>query len=308
MGILSFGKREYRGEELFIIDQFQFERIVAETMTAIGLRDVEVLDEASDGRVSLKAKHRKRDILVKCVYYDQDNLVGAGHVQDLAGALADSGADKAYLVTTSKFSQSASEESVKDDLKSRLYLADGEKLNAWRRSAGLAPVVKYEDQELREYSGEALHIADPYQFERIVAETIKEMGYEKVEVTRASGDRGVDVKAKLPTQAGITISVIVQCKLYSDGNIVGHSYIRDLIGTMMIHEADEAYLITTSGFSQGAYSEVADGFEERVFLVDGEMFNGWRIRSGLAPISYLDVAREYGEGHSDWVDSEVEAR
>ena len=307
MGILSFRKREYSGEELFVIDQSQFERIVAETMRAIGLKDAEVLDEVSDERVSIKAKHRKRDILVKCVFYGKDHLVGEGHVQDIAEALADYGADRAYLVTTSRFSHDAKRESLEGDLRNRLYLVDGEKLNSWRSTSGLAPVAKHEGRKLREYSGEALFIADPYQFERIVAETIGELGYEKVAVTRASGDRGVDVRAELPTKSGITVSVIMQCKLYSEGNTVGHSYIRDLIGTMMIHEADEAYLITTSGFSQGAYSEVADGFEDRVFLVDGEMFNGWRRRSGLAPIVYLDVARTLGSEHSDWADDEGEA-
>ena len=63
----------------------------------------------------------------------------------------------------------------------------------------------------------------------------------------------------------------------------------------MIHEADEAYLVTTSDFSQGAYTEVSDGFEDRVFLINGEMFNGWRKKAGLAPVFCLDMASIYAE-------------
>ena len=275
-------------------------------MRAIGLKDVEIVSGSNDERISVRARHRKRHILAKCIPYGRDTLVGVGHIQDISEALSDYGADKAYLFTTSGFSEDASREAVQDELAYQLYLVDVEKLNTWRRNAGLAPIAKYENRQLREYSGEALHIVDPYQFERIVAETIKVLGYEKVVVTKASGDRGVDVRAELPTQSGCKVTVIFQCKLYNEGNRVGHSYIRDLIGSMVIHEADEAYLITTSSFSQGAYSEVADGFEDRVFLVDGEMFNGWRRKSGLAPVSYLDVARAYSGEHSDWADDGVE--
>ena len=295
MGIFSRRKREYDGEELFVIDQVQFERIVAETLRTIGFESVTITEEASDKRASIQAKYRKRDILVKCNYYDQGSLVGAGHVQDLAETLANSRADEAYLFTTSRFSQDARSEAAKDDFKDQIFLVDVKKLNRWRRKNSLAPVVKYENREHLRYNGEALPIFDPYQFERIVAETIKGLGYEKVSVTKGSGDRGADVKAELPLESGLLVSTIIQCKLYSQDNTVGHSYIRDLIGSMMIHEADEAYLVTTSDFSQGAYAEVLDGFEDRIFLVNGKMFNKWRRKAGLAPIFCLDVSRMYAE-------------
>lgn len=290
MGLFSRRKREYIGEELYVSDESQFERIVAETLGSLGYNGVTLVEE--DG-FSIKAELRKKQILVKCNFYSHGALVGPGHVRDLARVLTNHRADEAYLVSTSTFSKDASSAATSEESSHRIQLIDGERINLWRKESGLAPILKYERPEDNEYNGEALYIVDPYQFERIVAETIAKMGYEKVSVTRGSGDRGVDVKAVLPLESGIHVSTIFQCKLYSPGNVVGHGHIRDLIGSMMIHEADEAYLITTSSFSQGAHAEVADGFEERIFLVDGEMFNRLRRKAGLAPILYLDVASMY---------------
>lgn len=287
MGIFSRRKREYIGDKLYVSDELQFERIVAETLKSLGYKGVTLVEEED---FSIKAEYRKRQILVKCNFYNYGALVGPGHVRDLAKVLTNHRADEAYLVSTSTFSKDATSEAANGQSDHHIQLIDGEKINLWRKENGLAPILKYEVPENIEYRGEALYIVDPYQFERIVAETIARMGYEKVSVTKGSGDRGVDVKAELPLDSGIHISTIFQCKMYSPDNIVGHGHIRDLIGSMMIHEADEAYLITTSEFSQGAHAEVADGFEERVFLVDGKMFNKWRREAVLAPILYLDVA------------------
>lgn len=290
MGIFSRRKREYIGEKLYVSDEPQFERIVAETLESLGYKAVTLVEEED---FSIKAELRKKQILVKCNFYNHGALVGPSHVRDLAELLTNHRADEAYLVSTSTFSEDASSVAASEEFSQCIQLIDGEKINRWRKECGLAPVLKYEDPEGSEYGGESLYIVDPYQFERIVAETIAKMGYEKVSVTKGSGDRGVDVKAELPLESGIHVSTIFQCKLYSPNNVVGHGYIRDLIGSMMIHEADEAYLITTSEFSQGAHAEVADGFEERIFLVDGEMFNRLRRKAALAPILYLDMASMY---------------
>tara|TARA_B100000929_G_C15277318_1_gene342279 strand:- start:58 stop:228 length:171 start_codon:yes stop_codon:yes gene_type:complete len=51
----------------------------------------------------------------------------------------------------------------------------------------------------------------PYQFEALIGELLRAMGYEDVEVIRASGDKGVNVAGNV--QAGITtITEVVQVR------------------------------------------------------------------------------------------------
>jgi restriction endonuclease Mrr len=65
--------------------------------------------------------------------------------------------------------------------------------------------------------------------------------------TKGSGDGGVDI---VLTGKGKT--VIVQCKAH--GNAIGPGPVRELYGTFVHHKADEAWLVTTSGFSKAAQS------------------------------------------------------
>ena len=52
---------------------------------------------------------------------------------------------------------------------------------------------------------------NPYKFEHLVGQLLEAMGYEQVEVTKASGDKGVDVIGQV--QVGITtITEVVQVK------------------------------------------------------------------------------------------------
>ena len=58
-------------------------------------------------------------------------------------------------------------------------------------------------REYIEYHGETLHVVDPHQYERVVAETVKRVfEYEHVEVTGGPGDKGVDVMASGQTETG----------------------------------------------------------------------------------------------------------
>jgi restriction endonuclease Mrr len=147
-------------------------------------------------------------------------------------------------------------------------------------------------REYVEYHGEALYIAGLSQLKRIVAEVLERMGYEEISAVEESDDSDFDIRAELPLEHGYRVSTIFQCKLCPRNNqtdVLGISYIRDLIGAMMIYEADEAYLITTARFSPEAHTEIADGFEDRAFLVDGELLNEWRTRHGLAPVLMLNT-------------------
>ena len=144
-------------------------------------------------------------------------------------------------------------------------------------------------REYIEYHGEPLHIIDPSQYERVVAETVKRrFKFAHVEVTGGPGDKGADIVASGQDEKGARRSAIVQCKMYADDSRVGYNYVRELIGSMTIHNADIAYLVTTSDFASNAVVS-EEHLKNRILLVNGEQFNQWRIAAGLAPVIYAGM-------------------
>ena len=89
---------------------------------------------------------------------------------------------------------------------------------------------------------------DPSRFEHLVRDLLEAMGYEDVTVTGQSGDRGVDVVARI--QFGITnITEVVQVKRHK--GIIGRQIVDQLRGALPYHKAIRGTLITLSDFSKG---------------------------------------------------------
>jgi HJR/Mrr/RecB family endonuclease len=85
----------------------------------------------------------------------------------------------------------------------------------------------------------------PARFEQEVAAFFKKQGH-RVEWTGRSGDAGVDIR--LIQQDGKKI--IVQCKAHEKP--ISPGAVRDLFGTLLHEKADEAWLMSRSGFTLGA--------------------------------------------------------
>lgn len=103
---------------------------------------------------------------------------------------------------------------------------------------------------------------DPYEFEHAVAAVLRGVGWTDVEVTKGSGDRGIDV-------VGIDRDgwrTVVQCKRYSYSPVGGPD-VRNLAGARAEHGADRAMLVTTATFTKQAY-EAAE--RTQIELMDGE--------------------------------------
>lgn len=89
---------------------------------------------------------------------------------------------------------------------------------------------------------------DPYRFEHLVRDLLEAMGYEDVIVTGQSGDKGVDVVARI--QFGITnITEVVQVKRHK--GVIGRIIVDQLRGALPYHKAIRGTLITLSDFSRG---------------------------------------------------------
>lgn len=85
---------------------------------------------------------------------------------------------------------------------------------------------------------------DGWSFEHAVAEVLRKKGYE-VQVTSGSNDGGIDLIIMREGRC-----VIAQCKNHALP--VGPAVVREIYGAMISHGASEAWLISSSGITDGA--------------------------------------------------------
>lgn len=114
---------------------------------------------------------------------------------------------------------------------------------------------------------ERIQAMDPFQFEFLVAELLRKIGYENVEVTKRSGDKGIDVKGNL-TVGGLTnVKTAIQVKRYKEGNNISGRYITQLRGSAEVDQ--RGLIITTSDFTKDAVNESVAINKMPVALVNG---------------------------------------
>lgn len=118
-------------------------------------------------------------------------------------------------------------------------------------------------QQLREY----LSKMNPYLFEHLVKLLLEEMGYENVQVTAPSNDKGVDVVAEI--QLGISsVREVVQVKRHSSN--VRREVLDSLRGSLHRFDAVQGTIITLSNFADGAKKAAFERGAARITLIDGE--------------------------------------
>ena len=128
---------------------------------------------------------------------------------------------------------------------------------------GIPDEVKPWRQRLQEI----LQTMDPYGFERLTQRILRECGFSQVEVTKKSGDGGIDGTGKLRMNGLFSFNVAFQCKRYS--GVVGAGEVRDFRGSLN-NNIEKGLLITTGTFSKSAKLEAADPGKRLIDLMDGE--------------------------------------
>lgn len=109
---------------------------------------------------------------------------------------------------------------------------------------------------------------DAYQFEVLVGELLKKLGYSTVKVTKRSGDKGIDVIGDL-TMEGITnVKTVVQVKRFKEGNNVPGKIVAQLRGSAEVDQ--RGLVITTSDFTKDAVAEAQAPNKMPVALIGGE--------------------------------------
>ena len=113
-----------------------------------------------------------------------------------------------------------------------------------------------------------LQAMDPTAFERLCQRILRESGFIEVEVTKRSGDGGIDGHGTIRLGGLISFNVLFQSKRYR-GNI-GPDTVRDFRGAM-VGRADKGVLISTGGFTLEARREATRDGAPPIDLIDGRL-------------------------------------
>jgi len=109
---------------------------------------------------------------------------------------------------------------------------------------------------------------DPYAFEHLIKELLEAMGYDDVTVTKAAGDKGVDVVGTI--QFGITtVREVVQVKR-TPNSALGRPLVDQLRGALHYHQAIQGTIITLGRVAKGAQDAAVFQGAAPITLIDGE--------------------------------------
>jgi restriction system protein len=168
--------------------------------------------------------------------------------------------------------------------------------------------LKQESAAQQDYSGatdeesEAEPLADdlltvmrnlpPTGFERLCQRILRAVGFKDVEVTKRSGDGGIDGLGVLQVNEFVAFPVLFQCKRYADA--VGAGAMRDFRGAMM-GRTDKGIFLTTGSFTREAVNEANRAGVPPIELVDADRLVEIMERHslGVKPRTVYDVDHEW---------------
>ena len=119
----------------------------------------------------------------------------------------------------------------------------------------------------REQITDILLSMSPYAFEKLAQRLLRECGFSDVEVTKKSGDGGIDGTGKLRINGIFSFNVAFQCKRYKGA--VGAPEIRDFRGSLSTN-IEKGVLITTGSFTRASLAEASSEGKTLIDLMDGE--------------------------------------
>ncbi len=146
----------------------------------------------------------------------------------------------------------------------------------------------------REKLAEILQNMDPFGFERLAQRVLRECGFTQVEVTKKTGDGGIDGTGMLKINGILSFNVAFQCKRYKDQ--VGASEIRDFRGSLTT-DIEKGIMITTGTFSTYAKSEASTPGKKQIDLIDGEDFINKiaEYKIGVRPVVTYEIDESFFE-------------
>ncbi len=136
-----------------------------------------------------------------------------------------------------------------------------------RKRPKLDSLVRQRTKSIRKQLKQELLNLDPIDFEHLIRQLLEEMDYQNVDVTKASGDGGVDVIGEI--ELGITsVTEVVQAKRHK--RPIQRRVLDALRGSLHRFKAVRGTIITTSRFSRGTEAAAFEQGAAPITLVDGE--------------------------------------
>lgn len=135
---------------------------------------------------------------------------------------------------------------------------------------------------------------DPFAFERLAQRVLRECGFTQVEVTKKTGDGGIDGVGKLKINGIFSFNIAFQCKRYKGS--VGAPEIRDFRGSLTTN-IEKGVFITTGTFTKSAKEEAASPGKQQIDLMDGEEFINKLVeyRIGVREIRDYEIIDDFFE-------------
>jgi len=128
----------------------------------------------------------------------------------------------------------------------------------------LDAAIKTDEREKTNALRNYIAAMDPTAFEWLVRALFLKLGYANVEVTKRSGDGGVDVRAVLAAAGVGRIKTCIQVKRQQN---VGRPVVQNVRGSLGAHEV--GIVVTSGGFSDEARAEAQDQTKAPITLIDG---------------------------------------
>lgn len=209
--------------------------------------------------LSARAKAQSSDLLDEWIDYLHDNT----SIRTESTARSTLWSRLRYLVTRGLASHNGSY-SITPEGTAYLGTLRDERIG---RSLDVAKAAARHNTKTGEMLKQALAEMDPYAFEQMIGDLLSAMGYQDVEVTSATGDKGVDVVGVI--QMGITdVTEVIQVKRRR-GNI-GRPVVDGLRGALPYHKAIRGTIITLGGFSSGCKEAAVFPGAAPITLIDGD--------------------------------------
>lgn len=151
-------------------------------------------------------------------------------------------------------------------------------LSKWM-GRGLAFDIEQHNRKTRQELWKRLFQMDPKDFEELIGRLLAEIGFEEIQVTKHSGDGGIDVRGTLVVGDVIRTQMAVQVKRWKKGNNVQAPIVQQVRGSLGSH--DQGLIITTSNFSQGARAEAELPDRKPVALMNGEQLVALLVENNI---------------------------
>jgi restriction system protein len=142
---------------------------------------------------------------------------------------------------------------------------------------GLEYMIPEHNDKAREALSERLLAMKPGEFEELVSELLAAMGFAEVEISKLSGDGGIDVWGTLVASGVVRIKMAVQVKKWSK-NVQRHT-VQTVRGNLGAHE--HGLIITTSDFSAGAVTEASVPDKIPIALMNGKQLVTLLLEHGI---------------------------